>query len=65
MSEKIDIIIDSSTDVEARDQIVSASSDNNVDVEILEPDYDITINKKEYTVIKKEGTVKDAAKKDG
>lgn len=50
MSEKIDIIIDSSTDVEARDQIVSASSDNNVDVEILEPDYDITINKKEYVI---------------
>lgn len=50
MSEKIDIIIDSSTDVEARDQIVSASSDNNVDVEILEPDYDITINKKEYII---------------
>lgn len=50
MSEKIDIIIDSSTDVEARDKIVSASSDNNVDVEILEPDYDITINKKEYII---------------
>lgn len=50
MSEKIDIIIDSSTDVEAGNQIVSASSDNNVDVEILEPDYDITINKKEYII---------------
>jgi hypothetical protein len=50
MSEKIDIIVDSSTDVEARNQIVSASSDNNVDVEILEPDYDITINKKEYII---------------
>ena len=50
MSEEIDIIIDSSTDIEAKDQIVSASSDNNIDVEILEPDYDITINKKEYII---------------
>jgi outer membrane protein assembly factor BamD (BamD/ComL family) len=43
MSEKIDIIVDSSTDVEARNQIVSASSDNNVDVEILEPDYEAAV----------------------
>ena len=50
MSEKIDIIVDSSTDVEAGNQIVSASTDNNIDIEILEPDYDVTINKREYVI---------------
>lgn len=50
MSEKIDIIVDSSTDVEAGNEIVSASTDNNIDIEILEPDYDVTINKREYVI---------------
>ena len=50
MSEKIDIIVDSSTDVESGNEIVSASTDNNIDIEILEPDYDITINKREYVI---------------
>ena len=50
MSEKIDITIDSSTDVEAGNEIVSTSSDNNIDIEILEPEYDITINKREYVI---------------
>ena len=44
MSEKIDITIDSSIDVEAGNEIVSTSSDNNIDIEILEPDYNLTIN---------------------
>jgi len=50
MSEKIDIIVDSSTDVEAGNEIVSTSTDNNIDIEILEPEYDITINKREYVI---------------
>ena len=50
MSEKIDITIDSSTDVEAGNEIVSTSSDNNIDIEILEPDYNVTINKREYVI---------------
>jgi len=51
MSEKIDIIIDSSTDVEAGNEIVSTSTDNNIDIEILEPDYNVTINKREYVIV--------------
>lgn len=50
MSEKIDITIDSSTDVEAGNEIVSTSTDNNIDIEILEPDYNVTINKREYVI---------------
>ena len=50
MSEKIDITIDSSTDVEAGNEIVSTSTDNNVDIEVLEPDYSVTINKREYVI---------------
>lgn len=50
MSEKIDITIDNSTDVEAGNEIVSTSTDNNIDIEILEPDYSVTINKREYVI---------------
>lgn len=50
MSEKIDITIDSSTDVEAENEIVSSSTDNNIDIEILEPDYNVTVNKREYVI---------------
>lgn len=50
MSEKIDILVDSSIDVDVKSQSVSASSDNDVEIEILEPDYQVSINKREYVI---------------